>query len=191
MSQTDPPLPPVPGSDGFIDLGTLKLPSDPDDFQSSSSEDDSKAAALALLSDMRSSNSLLTMIKKQEYKLPALPVSKVVDIEGRMEKEERMEVIGGLVGDDGIVPPEVYLKSSSFSPTGPPSVPSTNSDWRSCLSESLLNSVPKTMKSPDENDMDEGAREAKKEVEDGIRSKDQYSMYSGFEKPGDYGDDSD
>ncbi|GMI27065.1 hypothetical protein TrCOL_g6192 [Triparma columacea] len=198
-------LPPPVGSDGFIDLGTLSLPPSGDVGSSSDCEDsdNDKTSAQKLMQEMRGSNSFLGMIKKQEYKHPnernpddenPSDVDGILkpnfDVEGMMkmeeekekekEKDKEKESLGGLVGDDGIVPPNVFAMSSSFSPSG---------SWRDMLSEDLLTSAPKNMKIPEV--MDEGARKEMEEVERGERSKDQFSKYSGFSKPEEYGEGDD
>ncbi|GMH47484.1 hypothetical protein TrRE_jg8830 [Triparma retinervis] len=99
-----------------------------------------------------------------------------------MKMEEMKSSLGGPVGSDALVPPDVFALSSSFSVPPP-------RGWREALSEAILNEAPKNMREPDA--MDEGALREMEEVERGERSKDQYSKYSGFEKPEGYGEGTD
>ncbi|GMI02212.1 hypothetical protein TrLO_g6046 [Triparma laevis f. longispina] len=140
---------------------------------------------LELMEQMKNGGSMfIGQIKKQEYKHPQ--EQEVKDL--KTVQEDGMDVTGhigdDLAGDDLNLPtPDAFLEAS-----GKQQSPKT--DWRSHLSDSLLSTLPGTLKSPDPENLDPGAKqelEALKEMnkkEGAFR--DQYDRKSGYRKPESY-----
>ncbi|GMI08710.1 hypothetical protein TrVE_jg9297 [Triparma verrucosa] len=188
---------PSPGEDGFIDLGQLPVPppstatnssvvtSPP--FTSDSSDSDSETTSpLDLLAQMKSGGaSLLSKIKKQEYKHPQETRTShrpdEADLPSISEDVKTLDITSHIssspVGSDALPSPSVYFSSS----LPPPS-------WRSHLSPSILLSAPSNLKPPPT--LDSGAAselESLKELNQKEGAfRDQYDRKSGYRKPESY-----
>lgn len=152
-----------PGSDGFIDLGTLPVPpptginsmtTNNGDTSDWSDGDETFTSPLELMEQMKNGGSMLIgQIKKQEYKHPQ--EQEVKDL--KTVQEDGMDITGhigdDLAGDDLNLPtPDAFLEASEKQQ-------SPKSDWRSHLSDSLLSTLPGTLKSPDPENLDPGAKQ--------------------------------
>ena len=135
-----------PGSDGFIDLGTLPVPpptginsmtTNNGDTSDWSDGDETFTSPLELMEQMKNGGSMLIgQIKKQEYKHPQ--EQEVKDL--KTVQEDGMDITGhigdDLAGDDLNLPtPDAFLEASEKQQ-------SPKSDWRSHLSDSLLSTLP-------------------------------------------------